>query len=158
MPIVNCKICNQEFYIKPSHLAHGFGKYCSRRCQTKGQLKGRFVRCNICGKRVWRMPKDLTKSKSGKFFCSKSCQTQWRNRYFSGERHPNWRGGEHQEYRNFLIQSKIKPVCQSCGLKDERILVAHHLDKNRSNNKIQNLVWLCFNCHFLVHKYNKQLQ
>lgn len=153
MPIVNCRICNTEFYIKPSHQAKGYGKYCSRKCLAKGQLKGKFVECDICSKKVWRAPKDLPKSKSGKYFCSKSCQTQWRNRYFSGIRHPNWKNGEHQEYRNRLIQSNRKSVCVNCGLRDDRILVVHHLDKNRANNKLTNLTWLCLNCHYLIHNH-----
>ena len=157
MPIVKCKICDNTFYAKPSQLKLGHGRYCSRQCCTKNQLKGKFVKCDVCCKTVWRMPKDLVKSKSGKYFCSKSCQTLWRNKYYSGERHPNWRGGEHQEYRSFLIQSKRNPICESCGLDDKRVLIAHHLDKDRSNNNLNNLVWLCVNCHLLVHKYNKTL-
>jgi endogenous inhibitor of DNA gyrase (YacG/DUF329 family) len=53
MPQVNCKICGKEFYVKPSHQRHGWGKYCSRECQHKGQLKGEFISCAICQKKIW---------------------------------------------------------------------------------------------------------
>lgn len=154
MPIVRCKICKKSFYAKPSHLKLGYGQYCSRVCQAQGQRKGKNVICFSCGKRVWRMPKELRSSKSGKFFCNKSCQTLWRNNYYSGERHPNWKGGEHQEYKIFLLRSGKEKICQVCGTTDERILVVHHKDKIRSHNNICNLIWLCLNCHYLVHKHN----
>jgi len=158
MPQVKCKVCGKEFYAKPSHLRVGWGKYCSQECHHKGLLKGKFVKCDICGKETWKRPKALKHSKSGKFFCSKSCQTLWRNKFFSGPRHPNWKNGENVAYRNILIDSKIKPICNICGIKDKRILIAHHIDKNHRNNKVDNLVWLCLNCHYLVHKHKEKIK
>jgi predicted HNH restriction endonuclease len=32
------------------------------------------------------------------------------------------------------------------------------VDKNRKNNKIKNLIWLCRNCHFLIHNYPVKLK
>lgn len=38
--------------------------------------------------------------------------------------------------------------CAICGYnEEERILEVHHIDENRGNNKIDNLVILCPNCH-----------
>jgi len=104
------------------------------------------------------MPRELKSSKSKKYFCSKSCQTKWRNEYFSGEKHPNWKGGFFREYREILTKGGAKPVCKLCGLKDKRLLVAHHKDKNHKNHDVENLVWLCLNCHYLVHNYNQELE
>lgn len=154
MPYVKCKICSKEFYTKPNFLKKGFGKYCSRKCSSTAIKTGHFVKCDTCNKAIWRTPKDIRSSKSGKYFCSKSCQTLWRNNYFSGIRHPNWKNGEHQEYRKFLIRSGRKICCNNCGINNERILVVHHLDKDRSNNEVDNLIWLCLNCHFLTHNHN----
>ena len=151
MPIVNCKKCKKEFYAKPNWLEKGWGKYCSAKCQHDAQLKGKFVECYICKKRVWKAPKALKHSKSGKYFCNKSCQTLWRNTIvFVGENHPNWKNGE-RNCRNILEKSGRKQVCTLCKNKDKRILTVHHLDKNRKNVELKNLVWLCWNCHFLVH-------
>jgi hypothetical protein len=41
-----------------------------------------------------------------------------------------------------------------CSTKDERVLAVHHIDHNRLNNKLDNLAWLCHNCHHLVHHDN----
>ena len=153
-----CKVCGKKFYTKPCFLKRGWGKYCSLKCLYEGQRKGKFVDCDICGKKIWRKPLQLKRSKSGKFFCSKTCQTLWRNREFSGSRHANWKGGEYIRRKKFLIKNKIKkPICKLCGCEDVRVLAVHHFDKNRKNNDIENLIWLCHNCHHLVHRYNKKL-
>ena len=153
MPLVRCKLCKKEFYAKPSLLKRGWGKYCSGKCQYKAQLKGKFVYCQICRKKIWRKPRQLNLSKSKKYFCTKSHQTLWRNSIFIGPRHPNWKGGENIAYKKLLIKNRIKSVCKLCRCKDERVLAVHHLDRNRKHNNIKNLVWLCHNCHHLVHSH-----
>jgi len=158
MPIVKCKICQKKFYAKPNWLKRGWGKYCSPECQHKAQLRGKFVYCEICGKKIWRMPRQLIHSKSRKFFCNKSCQTLWRNRFYSGPNHPFWKGGHHQQYRKFLLNSNMAQRCKMCGNNDRRLLVVHHKDEKRNNNKVQNLVWLCLNCHHLVHYYQEKVK
>jgi len=156
MPIVSCKICKKEFYTKPSYLKLGWGSYCSRECQHKGQLKGKFVLCDKCGKKIWRSPHHLTKSKSGKFFCTKSCQTLWRNKVYSGSNHPLWAGGE-SAGRGILERSDRKKFCVCCSTSDKRVLTVHHKDVDRKNNNVDNLIWLCHNCHHLVHRYKKKI-
>jgi len=158
VPQRKCRICDKEFYVKSSHLKRGWGKCCSAKCQHKSLLRGKFVKCAVCGKKIWRAPRDLKHSKSGKYFCSKSCQAIWRNKRFSGSKHPNWKGGENIAYKKLLIKTGIKPVCRTCGQEDKRVLVVHHKEKNRKNHNINNLVWLCLNCHHLVHRHSKSIK
>lgn len=150
MPLVKCKLCKSEFYVKPSHQKLGYGKYCSRECHHNSMRKGKYVICEICGEDTWKMPGTIKRSKSGKFFCNKHCQAIWRNQIFSGNKHPNWKGGQNI-YRKLLKKSKVKLICSRCKIKDERVLVVHHKDCNRLNNNIANLIWLCRNCHYLEH-------
>jgi len=154
VPIVKCQLCSKEFYGKPSHIKIGYAKYCSSACQYQARKKGAIVPCDICGKETYKQLKQLTKSKSGKFFCSKSCQTVWRNQEFIGAKHANWKMGLFA-YRSVLSRHKIPKFCILCKTKDQRVLAVHHIDKNRKNNNISNLSWLCHNCHFLVH-HNKE--
>ena len=157
MPQVKCKICPNKFYVKPSHQKLGYGKFCSRDCQYKAQLKGKFVKCAICDKKFWRAPRMLKRSKSGKFFCSKSCHMIWKNKIMQvGERHPNWINGE-SAGRGILGRSKRIKKCAKCKINDIRVLAVHHIDKNRKNNKLSNLMWLCHNCHHLVHRYKMSI-
>lgn len=150
MPDVKCKVCKKQFYVKPYHIKLGYGKYCSKDCQNQGQRTGRFIICETCGKEDWKMQKQIRHSKSKKFFCSKSCQTIWRNQFYVGTKHPNWQGGEFT-YHRIMKKHGAFPKCTKCGLEDKRVLLIHHVDHNRKNNVIGNLMWLCRNCHYLIH-------
>lgn len=151
MSTAACIICKKDFYVKPSHQKMGWGKYCSTGCRTLGQFNGKNVSCFICNKIVYRSLKSLGKSLSGKFFCSKSCQTIWRNTIlYSGQAHPAWRFGT-SAYRRILKATDREQFCTLCKTDDKRILAVHHYDKDRKNNDVSNLVWLCYNCHYLVH-------
>lgn len=147
-----CRNCGKKFYVKPNRIVRGWGKYCSRSCQYAGMKTGKYVSCQTCSQEIWKTPQQLRRSKSGHFFCNKNCQTIWRNKHYSCEKHANWRGGR-GSYRERLIKSGIKQMCRRCGIQDLRILTAHHKDKSREHNDLKNLEWLCFNCHFLEHKY-----
>ncbi len=155
MPQVNCKICKTEFYAKPSWLKQGWGIFCSRLCLYQGRRKGKIIKCFICGKESYKQPKALNKSKSKKYFCGKSCQTTWRNSVFIGNKHANWKNGN-SAYRTILTRNGIPKICRLCNTDDKRILAVHHIDHNRGNNKVNNLTWLCHNCHFLVHHHDQE--
>lgn len=152
MPIKKCRICKKEFYAKPFWIKLGKAKYCSNKCSFSSRRTGKNKECFVCGKSTYKTPKQISHSKSGKFFCSKSCQTRWRNTEFVGSKHANWKHGE-QSYKSVLTRHKIKKICRLCATKDERVMAVHHLDRNRKNNKVDNLVWLCHNCHHLVHHH-----
>ena len=156
MPFVHCKICNTQFYIKEYHLKKGWGKYCSKACQYRGQMKGQSVSCSVCDKQVWKSSSQLKHSKSKKYFCSKTCQTLWRNLFYSGAKSPSWKNGINA-YRKILSrETDIKKICVLCKTEDQRVLAVHHIDQNRANNSIYNLAWLCHNCHHLVHHHPKE--
>lgn len=151
MASTTCLICKKIFYAKPSHLKRGWGKYCSKHCQAKSQVSGKTVSCFNCKKKIWKTPKEIKASRSGHLFCSKSCSAVWRNKtVLIGEGHSNWKTGQ-SVYRDILFRSGKRQICVMCGLKDKRVLVVHHRDKNRKNNDVSNLCWVCCNCHFLIH-------
>jgi hypothetical protein len=156
MPQVKCNQCSTEFYAKPSWLKNGWGKYCSQNCSHAQQKNGKTFKCYICDKNIYRSIKSQKSSKSGKFFCSKSCQSRWKNSEINiGQNHPNWKYGE-ATYRSRLLRSNKELVCNKCQTKDKRVLAVHHIDKNRKNNKLSNLMWLCHNCHYLVHHFDNE--
>lgn len=152
MAYVNCRLCGKEFYVKPVHLRLGYGKYCSRQCSFEGMRNGKRFECHGCGVEVYRTQKYINASKSKKYFCGKTCQTRWRNSEFSGHRHANWQHGR-GSYRNIMKRAGIDVICCLCKSNDERVMIVHHKDVNRKNNKLDNLVWLCRNCHYIVHQY-----
>ena len=151
MPDRKCKICNKGFYTKPYHVKKGWGKYCSVKCRTKAQFKGRWVECSSCGKKVWRTPKDFKRSVRNKFFCSVGCHCIWENKNVRfGTNAPNWISGE-TSYRDLMRRHNVPFKCARCGISDKRVLVVHHKDANRRNNSIDNLERICCNCHAILH-------
>jgi len=151
MPHVACCICQEVFYAKPRHIQRGWGKYCSRHCQHKGQHRGKQYECGVCKMELYRTPAELRKSRSGNFFCNKSCLAVWKNTNApKGEGHFNWKDGS-SAYRAIMKKSGVTPKCSKCKLKNINVLVVHHIDQNRKNNNVSNLCWLCRNCHYLVH-------
>ena len=149
---LTCIVCGKEFNRKPYLVRRSGGRFCSNACHYASVRTGRYVQCAWCGAQVYRKAQHLRRSKNKKNFCDKSCQTLWRNQEFSGQRHNNWKNGE-ASYRNIMRRASIDPVCVFCSSNDERVIVVHHKDRNRKNNVLENLVWLCRNCHYIVHQY-----
>ena len=155
MAQAECKRCKEFFKVKPHWLKVGYGKYCSADCHHASMRTGKDVRCSTCSVLTYKTQKDLKGSKSGKYFCSKKCQTVWRNQLYIGTAHKNFKTGEFV-YRATMERSKVPKLCQLCKTTDYRVLAVHHIDKNRKNNTLNNLAWLCHNCHFLVHHYDRE--
>jgi len=112
MPWLKCLICGKDFYAKPNHLKVGWGKYCSNKCKFISQKKGKIVECSNCGKRIYRIPSDFINSKSGLFFCNKSCHCSWMNKNLHLENnHPQWNSGESSYKKIFFRNYKEKIKC-----------------------------------------------
>ena len=55
-------------------------------------------------------------------------------------------------YRNKAFK-ELPNECMLCGESEIAVLIAHHLDMDRSNSDISNLAILCANCHIKLHKH-----
>jgi len=79
----------------------------------------------------------------------------------SGKEHHWWRDGasleahppEFSEALKRLVRERDGLVCALCGgrRKDSRALDVHHIDGNKQNNTMGNLLTLCQSCHMIVH-------
>lgn len=155
--MVLCQACSKAFKTKAYFIKRGQGRFCSLNCYHSTFLRGRTVTCATCRATMYRTPQQLRRSKSKLYFCSKSCQTVWRNQVFSGEKHKLWKNGLFT-YRNLLLRSEQPQICKRCGTRDYRVLAVHHIDHNHHNNKLENLLWLCHNCHLLIHRDKVEAQ
>src|SRR3989338_8320809 len=84
MAVYTCTVCKGEFKRKPFLVRRSGGKYCSNACHYEGIRTGKYLTCSTCGKEIYRKPQLIQRSKFKKFFCTKSCQTIWRNQIFVG--------------------------------------------------------------------------
>ena len=72
----------------------------------------------------------------------------------------NQLGSKNSHYKNGmggyrkLAWSNLPHKCNRCPIDNYKILIVHHKDKNRGNNKLNNLEILCLNCHTLEHNFN----
>jgi len=48
-----------------------------------------------------------------------------------------------------IVISNYNSQCANCGKQTREV---HHIDANRKNNELDNLILLCRSCHFAVHK------
>jgi len=110
-------------------------KYCSRKCANSDRCSNMH-------------PEDCK--------CT-SCKSQ-RGEYF-GENSPNWRGGlsfgsytkTFKETRKIILE-RDDYKCSLCSrTKEESVnqmdLSVHHIDYNKQNDNLSNLITLCLTCH-----------
>lgn len=64
-----------------------------------------------------------------------------------GENNPHYKNGIRTGKR---IMLSIQPLCELCG--DNEPLNVHHIDEDRNNNKLDNLLVLCKSCHSKQHR------
>lgn len=80
--------------------------------------------------------------------------------YNSGEQCNFWKGGvssaiypvDWTETLRRGIRERDKYMCQRCGkAQGDRALDVHHIDENRENNDVENLITFCHSCHMITH-------
>lgn len=99
---VACHHCGKKFEKTNGRLNEstkfGWKLYCSNKCQFTTRLKGEYKECRTCDKKVWRIPKEMKNSLTGRFFCSTSCAAIYNNKLRSAAlpknfcRHPECDG------------------------------------------------------------------
>lgn len=148
--LLKCKKCGKEF--ERSRKPKDENKvFCSLKCFHDNNIVKIKCKCAYCNKEIEKTPYELKKSKTGNTFCNKSCAASFNNTEFrTGENNPNWKNGG-INYRKIAFESYLCK-CANCGFDNKDALEVHHIDNDRSNNKLNNLITLCPNCHTLVHK------
>jgi hypothetical protein len=149
-----CKNCNINFTILTKHTKNKRGKFCSLSCSAKyyaEKQKTLNVSCAFCNKLFHKKPSKLN-SKSGLYFCCREHKHK-AQKISAGfyELHPSHYGKNESNYRK-LAFSNYPKECNRCDYeKNINVLIVHHIDHNRQNNKLNNLEILCRNCHYEHH-------
>ena len=79
-----------------------------------------------------------------------------RKKYFQACRREKWELELKRRCFN-LIKNTENPVCEShdCNVSQRYLLLVHHKDGNRKNNRRSNLEIVCANCHKKRHLHFK---
>lgn len=142
--IVNCGICKKEFYAKPSHIAKGRCKYCSKSCfdiwqrnnkklGDKSQRWNSIQRiCKLCGKEFFKCPAKIALGRG--IYCSRECYNKGMvglnkgrklsietRLKISGENHYNWKGGRSLINRKRLKNAEWDTIKKEVFKRDGRI-------------------------------------
>jgi len=123
--------------------------FCSHTCADNFLKSPKTLHvCANCGKE-FTLNEYRTKRKQATphRFCSRKCKDE--AQCIGGtcpELTPQYKNGIHI-YRKWAF-AHYPHECAHCGWKKyPKILVVHHLDRDRKNNKIENLMILCPTCH-----------
>ena len=103
-------------------------------------------------------------------FCSMECKNNYHSKIMSLDGNPRWIGGCSDKY-DFKFTTELKEqvrnrdnnCCRLCGLTNEEniefykgSLPIHHIDYNKQNSSINNLITLCNSCHAKTNANRKQ--
>lgn len=162
---VCCEECKLFFNAPSGEVKRGNGKYCSRKCSSiaaSKKHKKRYeeintpnVECAYCHIMFYKNETKKKVSRSGLYFCCRE-HKDLAQRIGSGidQIKPSHYTKSPTNYREFYLRNADISMCARCGYdKCSGILQVHHLDRNRKNNTMENLIVLCPNCHEEEH-YN----
>ena len=141
--------------VRRNNHAHHVCPYCQQEDLDKNKIS---VICDYCGKKY--LLSESKYSKSEFHFCCRECKDKAQS-LSSGQKFEELRPdhyGKETTIHSYRTSAFITypHQCAICGWnEDEDILQVHHIDENRQNNNIENLIILCPNCHqkLTIHKY-----
>lgn len=172
----SCDLCGARFDYYPSNKK---GLYCSE-CVTEADWRtlpditgannprwtgGQKTReCYVCGEPVTRHPSNHSGSVT---LCGDRCRRRWLSDTFTGEGHPNWKGGGNGPYGKGWASARRQTLqrdgyaCVMCGKSKEELgrnPDVHHIVPVRTfvetpgaektdAHAPRNLVTLCVACH-----------
>ena len=150
-----CDECQTLYKAEQRYLNRGQGRFCSRSCAGTYNAKLQYPQepnciCDYCGTDFYRRPSEI---REGLKFCSRKCKdTAQRIENGFEELWPEHYNKAKSSYRIVAFRNYAH-CCNRCGYDEQtEILEVHHKDRNRENNKLDNLEILCPNCHAVEHR------
>lgn len=123
--------------------------YCTVECAHHARTNRVVVTCSGCHTDIQRARNELTKSKSGLYFCSRSCKDEAQRIGGIKEIQPPHYGTKTNRVYRDIAFTHYKPECVICGF--DKVIHVHHIDGNHTNDCPSNLIPLCPNHHGMAH-------
>jgi endogenous inhibitor of DNA gyrase (YacG/DUF329 family) len=147
-----CKYCGKKIVVEKNQI--GDKSFCSYECKSKSQIKRLSVKCIICGRATEKPLAQYMRNATKRFVCSKECFST----LMSGSSNPSWRNGKSFEPYTASFTEALKEYirnrddgrCMVCYIKHEdgkKKFPVHHVDYDKSNCDVLNLITLCPSCH-----------
>lgn len=157
-----CEICETKFYaLKRKNKKR---RFCSQECHAKGYERLNITcNCAWCNLEFKRKKSGFYNSKHKIYFCCRKCKDSAQKIGGIKEIQPSHYGSGTDKdraykiaiYRKLWTEAGNCLECKRCGYNEfESSVHIHHLDHNRLNNDISNLIALCANCHLSLHHGN----
>ncbi len=163
-----CEICAAPFTTAPARVRAGHGRFCSSECFQTTQRNRVERDCESCGRR-FSTAAAIARLGSGRF-CSRECfALHRRGRHLKdGVKHRLRRAAGHPlappsgivAISRLALYDRIGPGTHPChwcstpvtwivgtGVRDQRALLADHLDHDATNDEPDNLVAACNACN-----------
>lgn len=157
-----CQTCKNIFYALKRKNKNR--KFCSQECSLKAyELSNLIYNCAFCNKEFKRKKSAKNNSKHNIYFCSRLCKDSGQKLGGIKEIQPSHYGTRSEEdkvyeialYRKIWIDTGNTFECRRCKYNEfESSVHIHHIDHNKLNNDISNLIALCANCHLSLHHGN----
>lgn len=159
-----CKHCNQEFSFTRTTDKGNHARHCdknsnrsvtnkkvkesnaARRNKILGEVTNFTVECEICKNNLVVSERLNLYPQKERYFCSRVCANS-----IGGTAKAEKYG--YTSYRTIAAKFH-KQECIVCGVSD--VLDVHHIDEDRENNDASNLVFLCPNDHYRLHRNNDE--
>lgn len=177
--IKQCKVCNKKFNTNTERIKDGRGKYCSRICQFKGMRREVNIPCSICKKIVTKRYSETFKgNKIGnkkilRHYCSVKCR-RLGSSLFDSKRLTNYQKENIGYFKQVLGKKGLSISTDGYyifnNIKVHRLLmekyigrkllpteIVHHINFNKLDNRLENLIIVNRSEHNKLHKFfNKQ--
>lgn len=173
----NCRWCGSTFTLRRPSERRESGNFCSRSCYAAhqrtltGEKANRWqgehitLTCDQCGEPFEIIPSKLKNQSTGvtRRFCSRAC---WDKARKNGKDAPKWRGGRYIDSQGYVsVFAPDHPRAVNNRVHEHRLVMerqlgrplqrdehVHHIDGNRSNNDVSNLVVLSASEHMKLHR------
>lgn len=163
-----CEHCGAGFRTYPSRVKRGSGRFCSRSCGAKArepyertEAHKAQMSATLAGRPgVPHAIEAAAAARRGRPPSKRNRETT--SAMWTGEGNPQWKDGRSYErygpgYWGRKVRAAViarDKVCRDCGQWDDRprAMHVHHLDGDRKNHDLGNLLLLCLACHKARHR------